>query len=215
MFKSIFNADNWFFRPFGWFVDVVTLSLMWVVCGLVILPLGGASAALYDASARGIRAGELAPWSRFVQSLRENFRIGIPAGVIVLAACYGLFRLHGLFYALADTGDRRWGAAYIAFWVALALINGLLAWVFALLSRFEFGLGGLFATAIRLGFAHLPSTMALGAFTTLCLVIGGAFLWTLFFLPCLWALGASLPVERVFRPYMEEQGAGEDGSSEE
>ena len=208
MFKSVFNADNWLFRPFGWFVDVVTLSLMWVASGLLILPFGGGTAALYDAAARGVRARDLAPWSRFVRSLKENFLIGIPAGLAVLAACYGLYRLHGVIYRLADTGERTWGAVYIAFWVFLALVNGLLAWVLPLLSRFQFGLGGLFSTALRLGMAHLPSTLALGIFTTVCLALGGTMLWTLFFLPCLWALGASLPIERVFRPYMEDRTDG-------
>ncbi len=208
MFRSIFNAENGLFKPFGWFVDVVTLSLMWLVSSLVILPFGGATAALYDAAARGIRAGELAPWSRFVRSLKENFVPGILAGVIVLAACYGLYRLHGVVYGLADTGDRRWGMVYVAFWVMLALANGLLTWVLPLLSRFEFKLGGLLSTALALGMTHPFSTLALGIFTTGCLVVGGMLLWTLFFLPCLWALGASLLLERAFRPYVEAQSGG-------
>lgn len=215
MLKRFFSSENWLFRPFGWFVDVVVLSLMWVVCSLVILPFGGATAALYDAAARGMRQGEADTWGRFIRSLKENFRVGIPAGVIALAVCYGVYRLHGLLYALADTGNRGWGAAYAAFWVVLVLVNGLLAWVFSILSRFEFRLGGLFSTALRLGFAHLPSTLALGAFTTLCFVVGGCLLWTLFFLPCLWALGASLPVERVFRPYMGERDPAGETAPEE
>lgn len=209
MFKSIFNGDNWLFRPFGWLVDVVVLSVMWVVCALLLVPFGGGTAALYDAAARGIRARDLAPWSRFISSLKENFAVGILAGAVVLAVSFGLYRLHGAVYALADTGERTWGAVYIAFWGMLTLVNGLLAWVLPLLSRFQFGLGGLLSTALRLGMAHLPSTLALGLFTTGCLVLGGMFLWSLFFLPCLWALGASLIVERVFRPYMEAQQSGD------
>lgn len=205
VFRNIFNADNWVFKPFGWLVDVVVLSVMWVVSGLFLAPFGGGTAALYDAAARGIRAHDPAPWSRFVRSIKENFLIGIPAGALVLAACWGLSRLHGVVYRLAGTGARSWGAVYVAFWVLLALANGLLAWVLPLLSRFQFGLGGLFSTALRLGMAHLLSTLALGAFTTVCLVLGGTMLWMLFFLPCLWALGASLLIERVFRPYMEQQ----------
>ncbi len=45
MFKSVFNGDNWLFRPFGWLVDVVVLSVMWVVCALLLVPFGGGTAA--------------------------------------------------------------------------------------------------------------------------------------------------------------------------
>ena len=64
------------------------------------------------------------------------------------------------------------------FWVLLAAINGVLAYLFPPLSRFEFKVGGLLSTGVRLAMAHLPSTL-------------------------LWALGASLLLERIFRPYME------------
>lgn len=205
MLRNIFNPDNWLFRPFGKLVDIVTLSFFWLAASIVLLPLGAATAALYDSAAHCLRRGEQGPYARFVNTLKENLITGGIAGTVVLALCYGLYRLHGFLYLQADTGDRLWGTLYIAFWVLLLVVNGALAYLFPLLSRFEFKAGGLFSTGTRLAMAHLPSTLLLGLWTTFCIIVVAVMWLTALFIPCLWALGASLPLERIFRPYMEAQ----------
>lgn len=205
MLRNIFDPENWLFRPLGKLVDIVMLSLFWLVASIVLLPFGAAATALYDSAARCLRKGELGPYARFMSTLKENFVTGGIAGVVVLALCYGLYRLHSILYLLADTGDRGWGVLYIAFWALLAVFNGIIAYLFPLLSRFEFKAGGLFSTGIRLAMAHLPSTLLLGLWTTFCIIVVAVMWLTALFIPCLWALGASLPLERIFRPYMEAQ----------
>ena len=205
MLRNIFNPENWLFRPLGRLVDIVVLSLFWLAASVLLLPFGAASTALYDSAAHCLRKGEQGPYARFVGTLKGNLITGGIAGVIVLALCYGLYRLHGFLYLQADTGSRGWGVLYIAFWVLLVVFNGITAYLFPLLSRFEFKVGGLFSTGIRLAMAHLPSTLLLGLWTTACIVIVAVMWLTALFVPCLWALGASLPLERIFRPYMEAQ----------
>lgn len=203
--QSVFDPDNWFFRPLGKLVDIVMLSLFWLTASMVLLPFGGATTALYDSAVRCLRREEQGPYARFVRTLKENFAAGGIAGAVALAVCYGLYRLHGLLYLRADTGSREWGVLYIAFWVLLAAVNGVLAYLFPLLSRFEFKAGGLLATGFRLAMGHLPSTLLLGLWTTFCIIIVSTMWLTALFIPCLWALGASLPLERIFRPYVEAQ----------
>ena len=205
MFRHIFNPENWLFRPLGRLVDIVALSVCWLMASIVLLPFGAATAALYDSAARCLRKGEQGPFARFAGTLRENLVTGGAVGAVVLAVCFGLFHLHGFLYLQADTGNRLWGMLYIAFWVLLAAINGVLAYLFPLLSRFEFKAGGLVSTGVRLAIAHLPSTLLLGLWTTFCIVVAAMMWLTALFIPCLWALGASLPLERIFRPYMEAQ----------
>ena len=205
MLQSIFGPNNWFFRPFGKLVDIVTLSFFWLAASIVLLPLGAATAALYDSAAHCLRRGEQGPYARFVNTLKENLITGGIAGAVVLALCYGLYRLHSFLYLQADTGDRLWGTLYIAFWVLLLVVNGALAYLFPLLSRFEFKAGGLFSTGVRLALGHLLSTLLLGLWTTFCIVVVSMMWLTVLFIPCLWALGASLPLERIFWPYVEAQ----------
>lgn len=203
--QSIFDPDNWFFHPFGKLVDIVALSLFWLTASVVLLPFGAASTALYDSAVRCLRKGEQGPYARFVRTLKENFVTGGIAGTVVLALCYGLYRAHSFLYLRADTGSRNWGVLYIAFWVLLAVVNGMLAYLFPLLSRFEFKVGGLFSSGLRLAMGHLPSTLLLGLWTTFCIIIVSMMWLTALFIPCLWALGVSLPLERIFRPYVEAQ----------
>lgn len=207
MWNRIFNPDNWFFRPFGKLVDIVILSFSWAVCSAFLLPFGAAATALYDAAAHCLRGGEQGPYARFFRTLKGNLVTGGVSGLIVLALGFGLARLHGLVYSLADTGDRAWGMAYIAFWVLLVLINGMITYLFPVLSRFEFQVGGLFSTCLRLSMGHLPSTMLLGFITTAGIIAVWVLVWPVLFIPCLWALAASLPLERIFRPFIEEQNA--------
>ena len=205
MLRSIFDPNNWLFRPLGRLVDLVMLSIFWLAASVVLLPFGAATTALYDSAAHCLRKGEQGPYARFAGALKENFITGGIAGVAVLALCYGLYRLHGALYLQADTGDRRWGLLYIVFWVLLVVFNGIIAYLFPLLSRFEFKAGRLFSTGLRLAMGHLPSTLLLGLWTTLCIIVVAVLWLTALVVPCLWALGASLPLERIFRPYMEAQ----------
>ena len=205
MLQSIFNSDNWFFRPLGKLVDIVMLSICWLAASAVLLPFGAAATALYDSAAHCLRKGEQGPYARFVSTLKESFITGGIVGAVVLAVCYGLYRLHGVLYLRADTGSRVWGTLYIAFWVLLVAVNGIMAYLFPLLSRFRFKAGGLLATGARLAMGHLPSTLLLGLWTTFCIIVVAMMWLSALFIPCLWALGATLLLERIFKPYMEAQ----------
>ena len=205
MLSRIFDPDNWFFKPLGKLVDIIMLSFLWALISAVLLPFGAASTAVYDCASHCLRRGEAGPYVRFFSTLKSDLVTGGAAGLIVLVLGYGLGRAHDLFYALADTGSRSWGMIYVAFWVMLVLINGMMAYVFPVLSRFEFKVGGLIATCLRLSMAHLPSTMLLGLITTAAVIVVCVFIWPVLFVPCLWALAVSLPLERIFRPYMQEQ----------
>lgn len=207
MFSRVFDPDNWFFKPFGKLVDIVMLSFFWALISAVLLPFGAAATAIYDSASHCLRRGEQGPYARFFSTLKSSLVTGGAAGLIVLAVGYGLGRAHGLVYALADTGSRGWGMVYAAFWVVLVLINGMMAYFFPVLSRFEFKAGGLILTCLRLSMAHLPSTLLLGLITTASVIVVRVFVWPVLFVPCLWALAASLPLERIFRPYMQEQEA--------
>lgn len=205
MFRNIFNSDNWLFKPFGWLVDVVCLSVCWCVGAIFILPFGGASAAIYDSVSHCLRRGEQGPYYRFWNTLKENFVTGFIAGIPVLAAGFGIYKLHGVLYALADTGSRQWGMAYVAFWVVMVVVNGILTYFFPMLSRFEFKAGALLLTGFKLAMSHPLLTVLSGLITTAALVLVSVQWLTAFFVPCVWALLVTFPMERVFKPYMGEQ----------
>ena len=205
MLGRIFDPDNRFFKPFGKLVDIIILGFFWTLISAVLLPFGAATTAVYDCASHCLRKGESGPYARFFSTLKSNFVTGGIAGLIVLALGYGLWSLHGLLYTLVVTNSQSWDMAYAAFWVILVLITGIMAYWFPVLSRFEFKVGSLISTCLRLSMAHLPSTLLLGLVTTAAVIIVFIYIWPLLFVPCLWALAVSLPLERIFRPYMQTQ----------
>ena len=210
----IFNPDNRFFKLLGKLVDIIILSLFWALICSVLLPFGAATTAVYDCASHCLRKDESGPYARFFSTLKSNLVTGGVAGLIVLALGYGLWNLHGLLYTLVVTGSQSWDMAYAAFWVILVLITGVVAYWFPVLSRFEFNVGSLITTCLRLSMAHLPSTLLLGLVTTAAVIVVYVFIWPVLFVPCLWALAASLPLERIFRPYMPAQAQGAEDEDE-
>ena len=204
MFGNFFSADNPFFLPFGKLVDVVCLSLLWVVCSAPIVTLGAATAALYDAAARCVRGGQSGPYARFFRTFKGSLKVGLPAGLLTAAAVWGLYRLHYFLYLHAlERG--LWYGIYFFFWVLALVFIGAMGYVLPALSRFELGLGQLLGNCLRLAMAHLPSTVGLGLLLTAAFILFYDFpLIAIFCLPCLAALGASFFLERIFRPFMGE-----------
>jgi len=216
MLERIFDPQNAFFRPLGKLVDIVCLSVLWLVCSLPVVTLGPATAALYDSAARCVRGGANAPYGRFFETFRENWKTGGLAGLIVAALAAVLVLLYGAVYRRASVGERGvWYALYFAFWVAAVVAAGAAGYLLPVLSRFEFRLGGLLSNCGKLAMAHLPSTALVGLILVGCILVTVKFWFLGFFTPCVCALLVSLPLERVFRPYMDENGADSDKNDSE
>ncbi len=205
MFGRFFSADNPLFVPFGKLVDVVCLSLLWVVCSLPVLTLGSATAALYDSVSRCVRGGQNGPYARFFETFKSNWKTGLPAGLLIAGAAYGLYRLHYFLYLHAlERG--LWYGIYFFFWVLALVFIGAMGYVLPALSRFELGFGRLLGNCGRLAMGHLPSTLAMGLILTVSFILFYDFpVLSIFFLPCMAALLVSLPLERIFKPFMGEE----------
>ena len=211
MLSKFFSGDNILFKMFSVLTDVLAFSILWLVCAVTVVGLGPGTTALYDAMARHLRKGEPGGYVRFWASLKANFKVACPTGVIVAAAGYGMVKLHGFLYAGASAGDRTLFACYIAYWIFFVVVCGIAAYIFPVLSRFTFGVGGLLVTSVKLALAHPLTTLLLGLLTGGCILLCvGLWMWLVWLvLPYVWALLASLLLERVFKPFMEEQGEAE------
>lgn len=200
MFRQVFNPENGFFRVIGKFTDVMLLSLLWLVCSLPLFTLGPATAALYRSTVRCVRGGQDGPFTMFFATFKENFKVGALTSLVVIAVGAGLILLRAVLYALAGTIYLA-GIYYYAFHVLLLIPLGILCYLFPVLSRFTFRVGGLLGNSARLAVAHLPSTLLMA------LVLVGAVLlclqlWLLIIvMPALVALVHSFLLERIFKPY--------------
>lgn len=216
MLNKIFDPENGFWKLFGILADVLAFSVLWLVCAATAVGLGPGTAALYDAMARHLRKGQPGGYQRFWMSLKANFKVACPTGLMVLAAGWGMLKLYGFLYAGAAAGNRTLFACYIAYWIFFVVVCGMAAYIFPVLSRFTFGVGGLLAASVKLALAHPLTTLLLGLLTGGCILLCVEFwMWMVWLaLPYVWARLASLLLERVFRPFMEEQGEAESAAPE-
>lgn len=200
--NSFFSPDNLFFRFLSRAVDLVGLSMVWLLLSVPLVTLGPATAALYFAVVKCYRMGETRPYALFWRSFRENLKTGALATLPVLAGGAVLFLGWDIMHYAAAQGATLLYGAYCA---ALFLPAGAACWLFPLLGRFSFSLGGLYVTAMKLTIRHLPSTVVVVLLVQQLAAAALAHIWPLFFAPALAALLVSLFYERIFPRYMPPQ----------
>lgn len=213
MLNRIFDPDNFIFRPMGILVDVLAFSLMWLFGSVTLILYGPSTTALYDSMARCLSKRSLGGYGRYVESIKSNFKVACPAGLLTLAIYWALLQGYNWFCTEAAQGGARY-ALYIAYCVFLIVIGGITAYLFPVLSRFEFRLGGLLAASLKLALSHPLTTLLLGLLTSLCVAAGLNFWPAVFVLPYLWARLACLLLERVFQPFMEPPAEQESPTEE-
>ena len=200
---GFFHPDNIIFRALARLVDLVGLSLLWAVCSIPLVTLVPATAALYHALYRVFRKkDEDRSFRLFFRSLRENLRQGVPASLICLGAAWALYILYQWMYyfALLDSDGV---VLFVCLAVLLVVRGGLACGVGPRLGRFQFSVGGLFSTGLRLTFRHLPSTVVMVLLTLELARLVPELLWVpLLIVPSLWALLVSLFAERIFVKYL-------------
>ena len=203
---GIFDPKNDLWRTVSAIADVCCLSLMWVIACLPVVTIGPATAALYFSASQYVRHWEVGAIRGFLRSFRQNLRQGILASLILVPLAVLLYICWDVLAVMA--GEFSGGLALLAAYTILLLLPaGIILWVFPLLGRFTFSLGGLFRTAVSLTMLHLPTTLAVTAVAALSLGLCVRFLLPVFFLPALTALAHSFLMERLFRRYAPEEEA--------
>ena len=200
----IFSPDNLFFRALARGVDLVGLSLLWVLLCIPVVTIGPATAALYHAIARVFRFHEEeGAFGLFFRSLRTNLKQGVLATLILLPFAALLWLLYWVYGAALEAELAGAAVAYVFFLLLLVIPVGLVCWLFPLLGRFHFSLPNLYLTALRLLVAHIPTTLLLVALTVILYLISSYWLIFSFVAPGLCAVCAAPLLERAFAKHME------------
>ena len=200
-----FDPTNSFWRGLTRVMDLVGLTMCWIVCSIPIVTVCASTTALYDAVYHGVRLGEQGDYIRFFRTFRRELKTGVLIALpaVVVALIYAV--LFSMSYSMAVAGDKAAGVAVYAYqWV---FCIPLAIWLFAcaMLSRFDFKPVQLLGTACRLVFAHLPSALVL---TVMVVFLTKVVLWwpiSVFALPGIAAFFASYLMERIFKPFLPEE----------
>lgn len=214
MWKRAFNPDNFLFRWIAKLTDIVILSLLWVFISLPIFTLGAATTALYDCVVKCIRGNDPHTISRFFRVFRENFKVSTICSLIWAAVGALLWWGSTVVLTIANNGNPTAAVIYVAYCIFSIIPAGIVCWMFPILSRFTFGVGGLNAASFQLAIAHLPSTVIIVLLTAEVGVLCIQYWFPVLFMPAIAALLWSLFIERAFKKHKPGEGIapGTDGT---
>lgn len=206
---GFFNPERGIWAALSTLVDVCGLSILWLFLCLPVVTIGPATAALYYTVVKCVRGRESGAFKYYLLSLRDNMKVGCAATLLCLLAGALLAGGYALMRANAASTSAA-GVLFGAYYTALLLPAGVLCWLFPLLGRFEYGVGGLFRVALQLTAAHLPSTVVVVLLTAQTAVFCIQRWWPVLFMPVVTTLLASLFFERIFQKHTPRD--GEDGA---
>lgn len=187
--------------------QMVVLSVLWLLGCVLILPAGGATAALYYAVTKSLRLGQGDAIKEFFRSLRANFLRGLAAfGMVVL--CVALLALDRNILTHVQ-GMTLLKAATVLLTVLAVLAS---VYIFPILSRFRMSVGRALTLAFAMSLRCLPYTLLIlaaavvGALAQIYLLP----MATVLLLPALCCYGLSFFVEKALRRYMPPKEENED-----
>lgn len=200
MWRDIFDPGNLLFRILARGVDLVGLSLLWVIFCIPVVTAGPASAALYYAVVKVFRQGHDDGFSLYIKAFCGSLKQGIP--VTIACTPIAVFFVYG-YHVMASNAETSAGAVmYMAYYVALLVPAGFVCYLFPLMGRFSFGTGALVRTAFIMTFRHMPSTVVIVLLTAEFAIFTIEKWWPLLAAPVLAAFLSSLFLEKIFLRYV-------------
>jgi len=210
--NGIFNMDNGFFTAIGKLVDIVIVSLLWVLLAIPIITIGPATTAMYYCMVKVIRRERGYLTREFFSAFKSNFKVGTLTSLLLVFMYFVL------------TFDLRWAKVVegVPGFLLVSLFNSMLflitcvsIFAFPILSRFKINTKQLLKTSLFMAMKHLPSTILItiiiAVFAAATYIIPILFMVT----PGLCCLLVSFLFERVFKKYMPEKTEDEESNTKD
>lgn len=152
--KEIFQLDGPLMRFLNTLADMITLSLLWLLCSLPVITVGASTVALYTITMR-YNDDDSALIKRFFQAYKENLKKGSIAGLIFLVMAVLLFLDFRIIEGMVGMAQ----AMKIAAWAAAVICAATCIYTFPLLASFEQTLFQTLKNALFMAILNLPSTI--------------------------------------------------------
>ena len=200
---KFFDTENWLWRWMGRLPDLLALSVLWLVGCIPVVTLLPSCIALYDSVAHCIRSQEGGIYRRFFRTFRQEIKRGITLSLLWLLLALVLYCGYN---AILSGGESNAVSAFsLVYLISMVFPLATLCWLIPLESRFSYGFWELHRNAALFAFAHLPSTVAIGALLwgAVTLVLNLPVLIVL--MPAILVSVQTLFTERVLKKYIPEE----------
>ena len=97
---KLLNIDGKFYAFLDMFWNVLKLNSLWLIFSLPVVTIGCSTVAAYSVTLKMVEKRDAKVGQQFLQAFRENWKQGLPMGLIVLLVSYSVFMNWQLFQAV-------------------------------------------------------------------------------------------------------------------
>ncbi|HHT90240.1 MAG: YesL family protein [Bacillota bacterium] len=97
---KLLNIDGKFYAFLDMFWNVLKLNFLWLIFSLPVVTIGCSTVAAYSVTLKMVEKRDAKVGQQFLQAFRENWKQGLPMGLIVLLVSYSVFMNWQLFQAV-------------------------------------------------------------------------------------------------------------------
>jgi len=156
--EKFFDSNNPLMVFLSRLVDLAVLNILTVFTSMLIVTAGGAMTAMNHVLLHLLRKDETYVTRMFWTSFKENFRQGIPEGLLVVATAIvtavDMWALHG-------SESKTATLMMIVITIIAMFLAATFVYMFALQSRYENTVRGTLVNAFRLAIGNLPRTVGM------------------------------------------------------
>jgi uncharacterized membrane protein YesL len=153
--EKFFDSNNPLMVFLSRLVDLAVLNILTVFTSMLIVRAGGAMTAMNHVLLHLLRKDETYVTRMFWTSFKENFRQGIPEGLLVVATAIvtavDMWALHG-------SESKTATLMMIVITIIAMFLAATFVYMFALQSRYENTVRGTIVNAFKLAVGNLPKT---------------------------------------------------------
>jgi len=204
--SGLFNLDAPIWVFMGEVADIIILALLWWMCCLGVITIGASTTALYYVLGKKARKETTYVAKDFFKSFSQNFRQSVPLSILtsigfISFILYCVFIIEGV-YAPGQSNTLKF-IIPITILFAFELFN-FVAYLWALLSRFEMKSTRMMKTALIMTHKHLITTLANLAAIAIVAFCVIKFPFAIIVAPSAIVWGQSFMIQKVFTRYIEE-----------
>lgn len=154
---KFFSVDGALYKFLSRLWDMVKLNFMWLLFSLPIVTVGAATVAAYSVTLKMVDEQEGYVARQFVKAFKENWRQGIPMGLLALFCSYAVY-LDFELQRVAE-GD---STMFFIFGIVAAFVFGMsFIYAFPLSARYENTLIGTLKNSVNIATRYFARTLLL------------------------------------------------------
>ena len=174
---KFFSVDGGLYKFMSRLWDMIKLNFLWMLFSLPVFTIGAATVAAYSVTLKMVDESEGYVGRQFIKAFRDNWKQGIPLGLLGLLAAYVVYLDFELFNKVENHPILFLIAGIVsAFVFAMAFI-----YAFPLSARYENTLPETLRNSARIATRYFLRTLALAAVLAVEIFIGLFNTTTLFF----------------------------------